>query len=391
MNASRPSLSKYVVLDDASARTDRIWLRVADRLASGQRASRRPISHMLALGAALAFAFVVGMFVMRSRAPSGWAQLETSGDAVTVALQDGSRLKLAPQTRLELRESSEVKVALELERGHVDCEVTPNRQRTFAVGAAGFEVLVSGTEFGVDLSRERNRLEVEVRAGEVKVHRRGQTKPEATLRAGQRWSIDLQGPPVSPAAPSDARVPPLAPALRDMSPRAAAPEDAGPASSPAPSPSSTSPSPATRPSSRALDARSARSSSESGQLGARRLLDQGNAARRAGDFDGAARAYELLLSTYPSDRRAGLAAFELGRLRMDRLGDVRGAVVPLEQAAKLVTDPGLREDAMARLVRAFELLGDKERCLDARGLYLDTHPTGVHVGSVAEACGVSKK
>jgi hypothetical protein len=127
------------------------------------------------------------------------------------------------------------------------------------------------------------------------------------------------------------------------------------------------------------------------QLGARLLLDQGNAARREGDLQGAARTFERLLSTYPSDPRAGLAAFELGRLRMDRLGDMRGAVVPLQTAIKLVTDPGLREDAMARLVRTFDSLGEKELCLEARGVYLETHSTGVHVGSVAEACGVNEK
>ncbi len=384
MSASRPDLSKYVVLDDVSVRTDRIWLRVSDRLERRQHSAGMRISQLLALSAALALAFVAGVFLTRSRAPSAWARLETSGEPIAVELRDGSRLTLQRNTRLDLNESSEAKVSLELEQGHLDCDVSSNRQRTFSVTAAGFEVIVFGTQFGVDLSRERNRLEVEVRAGEVRVHRGTQADPEATLNAGQRWAIDLEAAP-APAAPA-AGAPVAPPAL----PNAAwlpAP-DAGPASAAPPaSPPVNAPSaaPDTRPARPAL----APVPVPERQLGARRLLDQGNAARRVGDVGAATRAFELLLSTYPNDRRAGLAAFELGRLRMDRIGDVRGAVVPLQQAAQLVTDPGLREDAMARLVRVFELLGDEERCLEARGLYLDAHPTGVHVSSVAQACGVN--
>jgi hypothetical protein len=34
---------------------------------------------------------------------------------------------------------------------------------------------------------------------------------------------------------------------------------------------------------------------------------------------------------------------------MDRLGDLAGAIRALERAVQLLRDPGLREDAMARL------------------------------------------
>jgi transmembrane sensor len=379
VNAPRPNLSKYVVVDDVSARTDRIWFGVSERLARAPRSRRARFSMLLAWSAALALAFLAGVFFTRARLPTGWAQLETADDAVSIALSDGSRLKLARHTRLEVQDSSERKVSLKLDRGRVDCDVTPDRRRAFAVLAAGFEVIVTGTRFGVDLSPDHGRLQVDVQQGAVNVHHEGQARPEATLHAGQHWSIDLKQPTVSPVAPP----PPddHAPSPRMSSP--AAEPDAGPADAAA---AASEPRGVARSEAGGAPARNGVTQQQ--WNAARRLLDQANAARRKGDFAGAARAYDLLLTSYPRDGRAGLAAFELGRLRMDRLGDARGAIVPLQQASERLTDPGLREDAMARLVRALDTLGETSRCLEVRGLYLDAHPTGVHVTSVADACGV---
>lgn len=392
MSASRPNLSKYVLVSEASARGDRIWLRVADRLERPRHNARGPTPWVLTMSVALVIGLLAGLFLAARRAPTGWAQLETAGDVLSVKLQDGSQLTLERHTRLELRESSEVRVALELDKGHVDCDVTPNRRRAFAVAAGGFEVLVSGTRFGVDLSPERQRLEVDVRDGSVSVQRRGRSSPEAILHAGQRWAIDLRNPERAGSlavAPSTKEVLRALPVTPDALPVASLADAGSPPSAAAPS-AAASPSPVT-PAPPAASRSARHGSGKPRQVGARLLLDQANAARRAGDIRGAARAFELLLTTYPNDPRSGLAAFELGRLRMDRLGDVRGAVAPLQAAQRLVSDPGLREDAMARLVRAFDSLHQKERCLEARGAYLEAHPTGVHVGSVAEACEVNEK
>jgi transmembrane sensor len=393
MKVSRPNLSRYVVTGDTAARADRIWLGVSERLGRGQPNAGWRSSWVLASSVALAVGLVTGILVTLARAPSGWAKLETAGEGVTVQLQDGSRVTLERQTRLEVRESSDVKVALELERGHVDCDVVPNRRRAFAVSAGGFEVVVSGTRFGVDLSPERNRLEVDVRGGRVTVHRRDQTATEATLNAGDHWSIALRpGEGVSsPAAASGQGELPVVPETSARSLPVPSAADAGSTTAQG---SSVVVSPTTGTSSPSAPSKAAsteRASAKPRQSAAGLLLDQANVARRQGDLQGAARIFERLLSTYPNDPRAGLAAFELGRLRMDGLGDVRGAVAPFQTAIKLLGEPGLREDAMARLVRAFDLLGERELCLEARGVYLEAHPTGVHVGSVAEACHVNEK
>jgi TolA-binding protein len=119
---------------------------------------------------------------------------------------------------------------------------------------------------------------------------------------------------------------------------------------------------------------------------ARELLDAGNTARRGGDARAAADDYGQLLKKFPTDGRAGLAAFELGRLRMDRLGDLTGAVQALERAVQLAPGSGFREDAMARLVTAYAASGRSSDCVRARDAYLATFPAGVHRDAVSRTC-----
>jgi hypothetical protein len=394
MNAPR-DLARYVLLDETSERSERIVQAVSARLERPSPRSPKGLAMALALSAALALAFVAGRYAPHAAQPTGWAGLETAGDPVNLELHDGSRVRLAAQTRVALHESGTARVELELDRGHVDCDVAHVPERRFVVKAADYDVLVRGTQFAVELSPQKHELMVDVRSGWVEVYWRGRRDPEVGLHAGQRWSVALRDPlipastvaaaprPIGVPAPSQTERVPDAP----KAPPSATSSDAGPEGTPARVPLPAPPPP--RAPARAQAPQPSARAAPNG--GARELLDQGNAARRDGDVVGATRAYERLLATYPSDARAGLAAFELGRLRMDRLDDARGAVAPLEQAAKLASDPGLREDAMARLVRAFERLGDKERCFDARAAYLQEHPIGVHVRTVAEACGVGAK
>jgi len=204
------------------------------------------------------------------------------------------------------------------------------------------------------------------------------TVPEAVLETGGHWSVQLQ----TEAAP--ARLPPKEPSSAPQ-PAPAAPAVTQPSAdavvvAPAESRAARTVTPA---SSHGAVARR-----EAAQGGARLLLDQGNAARRRGDLTAAARAYQTLLAEYAEDARAGLAAFELGRLRMDQFGDLPGAITALQLAAQSLTDKGLREDAMARLVRAFERSQDLERCRAAREAYLEAYPVGTHVVAIAQACSI---
>jgi tetratricopeptide (TPR) repeat protein len=255
-------------------------------------------------------------------------------------------------------------MALDLEHGRVDCDITPRPGRHFTVAAAGVTVRVKGTKFGVELAPTRDRVNVDVVRGLVEVSWQNGAE-HRDLAAGEHWSIDLRRPATLDAPDAEAT---------------SATETAAAGDSAETAPSEPAPAESTK-----SGASSARAPHET-SVGARELLDLGNAARRAGDAAGAARAYEQLLTLHPTDGRAGLAAFELGRLRMDRLGDIQGAIQALQKAVMMAPGAGFREDAMARLVQAYARAGAIERCRSAQGAYLSSYPGGVHASAVAREC-----
>lgn len=318
----------------------------------------------------MAAATVTLHFVNERHARSAWQQaaLETASDTMAVALDDGSRLELAAQTKVRVSGNEPLSLALELEHGRVDCDITPRPGRHFTVSAAGVEVRVKGTRFGVELAPARDRVAVDVSRGLVEVSWNHGAE-HRDLAAGEHWSVDL-AQPSAPSAPPDS-------ASAEPAPSVALPSaEAAPAAS---TPSEPEPAP-----SASLHPSAVRAPASPG---ARELLDLGNAARRAGDVAGATHAYEALLAAHPSDPRAGLAAFELGRLRMDRLGDTSGAISALQKAVALAPGAGFREDAMARLVDAYAAAGALDRCRAAQAAYLKSYPNGVHATAVSRQCG----
>lgn len=380
MSTPRPALSTFVEVDTSRARTDRIWAAVQRRIDSAPAAQRRQAPRALLLAAALLAAFGAGLLLSWQAPPSGWAELQTAAGLTSVRLKDGSALTLDPHTSLSVRGQSERRVELALESGRVECDVTHVPERAFSVVAAGHEVLVRGTRFWVELSRERSELRVEVQSGRVEVRRTGAEQAVALLSAGQHWSVALDsqatGKEASVSSGNTGGLPVAAP-------RPAASPPAGPMSAPAPSPNSPA---AAASRERSAAQRTDKLRSSVAEQGARALLERANAARRRGDLAAAAQAYEQLLREHAGDARAGLAAFELGRLRMDEFHDVHGAIEVLQLAARTAREDASREDALARLVRAHQILRERERCRSARAEYLQAYPTGTHVLAVLKAC-----
>ena len=368
---TKPSLSQHVQVDTSPARIARVWDGVSARLqARPQRAQSR--FYRLAAVAALVAAVGVGgaLYVDHSRsagAPWQRAALETAGDDMVVDLDDGSRLELAARSRVEMVESSASALSVRLNHGRVECDLKPRPGRRFAVLAAGVEVRVTGTRFSVELSPDKRRVAVAVTRGSVEVYWPQGLEQSRRLTAGEQLSIDLSRPPAETASAAPERA--VAPDVAVAPEASAAPDEAEPTVEREPA------------------AREPRAPVTLENSSARELLDTGNAARRGGDSAGAARAYDLLLSKYGSDPRAGLAAFELGRLRMGPLHDLNGAVQAFKRAIALAPGSGFREDAMARLVEAYAALGRNAECRSARDAYLKSYPSGVHAGSVAEKCG----
>lgn len=380
--AGRSDLSRYIRVDISDARINASWARVSRRL-SPRANDRRGWMLGGAFAAAVAVVSLSLLFLGNSRTASVWqnAALQTAGDTLAVDLEDGSRLELSAHTRLELSESAPQSVRLELQKGGVHCEVAPNAKRRFSVVAAGVEVRVTGTRFSVSVAPSSDRVDVQVTKGSVEVTVLGEAKPARRLLAGERWSVERPLERKSIESAEATALAPSATALPQRSPAVSRPTEGSPSVGSERLAVGSAPSAV---GSGSVEAESERSL-ETGS--ARELLEIGNAARRTGDIARAARAYELLLAKYPKDGRAGLAAFELGRLRMDRLGNPAGAVQALQRAITHASGAGFREDAMARLVSAHAALGANARCREAQKAYLRAYPAGVHASSVASKCG----
>lgn len=119
---------------------------------------------------------------------------------------------------------------------------------------------------------------------------------------------------------------------------------------------------------------------------ARHLLDEAQRARFEGRPQDAARALDRLRRSFRRDRRAPLAAFELGKLRLETLDDPRGAEEAFRDAIALGPSSPFREDAEARRVEALSRMGDVAGCAAARDAYLARWSSGTYRRAVELYC-----
>ena len=387
MKADR-NLARYVQPSLSSSRLDRQWSVVAERTKKGAIGKRSYTALGLALAAAcvIALLFVVHPFRSKTVAFEG-AVLETSGtSSQLLTLADGSRVELAEATRLEFSTVRPDAVRLLLTRGAVDLDVAHVEGRSFTVAAAGVDVTVRGTRFRVALSESPvAELTVSVQRGRVEASRRGSGEPSREIAAGETWSTAV-----------------LAPG-REQSPAPSA--QGAPALVEEPSPAAVSPAPVEIGTSGEMGSRfselvKARKfgdayaalgphgfARELERADAKRLLELADAARFSGHVREAVTPLDRLRRKFRSDPRAALAAFELGRLRMDSLGDPSGASEAFADSIALAPSGPVREDAQARQVQALESMGDGARCAQARDAYLARFPNGIHASSIRGRCG----
>jgi TolA-binding protein len=351
-------LADHVRTDLSDERVERIWSGIAGRL-PGRRVRRRWFwAGGLATVAMAAAVLLLRPHVRDGQPDARWkdTHLEASAQTQSLTLPDGSFLTVEPGTRIDAAAHDPGDIRVALGQGRVLCDVTHRTGRSFVVVADDVEVRVVGTRFSVARAQGggASRVEVQVERGAVEV-RAGRSV--VRVEAGHAWSQTTRTGPLSDA-------PVLAP------PPPAAPDVPAPARPPA-SPHSRSASP------RAIAA--------AGDSVA--LFEQARGLWREGRIQEAVDRYQDLLTRYPRDPRAGLVAFELGRLRMDRLHDAPRAAEAFERAVALAPGAELREDAMARLVTARGAAGDLASCRQVQTRYLAAYPDGVHRRAVAAACG----
>lgn len=355
--------SRYVTPHVTDARVERLWSNVSQRL---ERPARRVWWGVL-LGGALTAAAAATFWLAQSQpAPVALGHVEAERATAQATLHDGSSFELAAGSALDVQQDRPASVALRLQRGQVSFDVTHREGRKFSVLAGDVEVRVVGTAFSVTTTDGATpRVEVSVLRGAVEVRSARRPGIVARVAAGQSWIQEaglreaMQG-----SLPNSPEAAPLSPAPSAENAPSAPVTESAPSAAAAPSGSATA-----------------------GVPSARELFEKAGESRRAGDAASAAHAYEELLRLHPGDGRAGLSAFELGRLRMDRLGDSAGAVSALERAVALNIGSSFREDALARLVTAYAAQGSVTACARARDRYLASYPSGVHASAVSTRCG----
>ena len=407
--------AEFMMPELSKSRLDAQWARISE-----QRTERKRQNVTIPALGVLTLAVALGVLwwprdTRSANDASVWeGSVVASDDApVEMTLPEGTHIQVDPRSEVKLLHSSAQAVQVRLGHGSAHFQVAKKRARRFSVNLGKVEVVVTGTQFRVyrTAGPGGERVQVQVEEGSVEVHR-GDGGVVA-LHAGENWSTVIASDnvladrasstpvqAVAQPAPSELPVPP-AHVKEQASPvevEAAEPTDAAERADESeglteanddradgennPRVSARGRHVAPRNESRRRALREARvAAADAGEL-----FDHANLARRAGRLEDAAELYADLVGQYPRDRRASLAAFELGRLRMDSLRDTRGAVSALERALKLDSRGTFAEDALARLVLAEEALGDRAGCSRARGRYLTRYPDGVHAQHVAERC-----
>lgn len=352
MKSSQGPAGQYLKPRISEERVRRTWSRILGRRALRRRQS---IAVRIAIVPAVALTIGVCAFVTLHRP----APRIVTGDSLTIASQgqprtfelaSGSSVELQPFASLTIAAADTSEQRVVVARGAARFHVTHDPTRRFVVSAGGVEVVDIGTVFMVAREgKDGEVVRVSVTTGDVEVRVGGQAP--RPLHAGESLTT------------SDASSVTETPAMRPVAPVADA---------------------AVEPSSASLEGGRTLSAVE--PVSAKSLLAAATAARQAGDAPAEAQALDTLRRRFPHDPRGPIAAFELGRLRMDELGDRHGALEAFRATIALGPSPLLREDAEARVVVLLDELGEEAGCRSSRDEFLSRYPSSVHRAPIQRRC-----
>ncbi len=366
--------------------------RILRQIAARRRVPRaRDVQARYALAAVAAASLIVGLFMGASwlassdrdrtargrlmvRGGGALSRFEVPEEAslsASYVLSDGSTISVQPGSVLTTTENDGQRLSLVLIRGEAVFDVVPSPRRWVVdAGLASVEVL--GTQFGVDRSDEEVTIRVE--RGTVRVRSEHLGRPERLLHAGEVVRVPNPSPNPGEAA------------AEDREQNGADEEDEGQVSTEAASGAR-----ATFPW-RDL-ARGGDYSGAYGQLGSEGLADQvgqarsieellllADVARLSGHPRDAVAPLEQAISEHSGHRRAAVAAFTLGRIHADVLGDPARAAWTFERCLALGPPEALHANALARLAEARAESGDHDGAQRAAEDYLRRYPDGSRAG-----------
>lgn len=366
MTELRAPIKKHVEDDVAEADAQRLWMGIVDRRA--RRHARRRARPLLVLAYAAFAATALWLWLGRGSAEHTLRPLETAQGgpprfrsderAARTELDDGSRVELEPRTELDILNNDGRAFVTVLRRGTATFDVRPGGERRWTIETGLGSVEVLGTRFTI--RKTERAVRVEVARGVVLV--RAQSLPERARRlgAGEQVVLTAEGAAApatsvtaSPSAEVEAPV-----ASRDSDPAS----DSGarhPVRAPAPAPSTA--------------AVTASSFDE--------LLRQADAARAAGDRDGAIAALRRALRDPAQDARRATAAFSLGKLLLET-GRPAEAADAFATCLRLSPPAALAEDALVRSIEAEARAGRLDRARALASDYERRYPLGRRRGEV---------
>lgn len=353
--------------------------------AAWQRSAAMPSQHATALAAASAVqsnhAPAVGTTTAAAmdvpRAPRVQARV---GAGERAWLSDGSLVQVTSSVGvLEVLRDDASEVGLRLLSGQGHFEVVRGKSRAFVVDAGEVSVSVVGTVF--DVARVEGRVRVAVAEGKVRVTARANALIVVSVVAGEERWFDAAGEasPVPSAIEAQAELGRKAHAVhRDSTARAGAP----------------------------LAAASWRSLTQAGKYDeayrslaqgavvdddASALMDAADAARLSGHPEMATTFLRRVAREHRHDPVAPLAAFTLGRVLLERLGQPAEAAEAFASARSLSPYGSLVQDALAREVEALSKAGNAHEAFLRARAYVEAYPNGRRLHAVQLYGGLARE
>jgi transmembrane sensor len=343
-----------------------------------QRKRRRAVRRA-ALAAAAACA-VAGVLVVARQPSRQLAQSQpdhpVSGGDHTLRLADGSLAKMVGErSELEVTHNTPERVAFKLLSGRAHFDVVPNPSRSFTVEVRPYRIEVIGTVF--DVERSEHEVAVHVTHGKVRVYGPYGAR-DVSAGDRQRFATEADEGTAAPRDPADADLVEDEEHVLEREEQEARPR-------------------ARRRGGAATAVPKWRSLSQSGDYEAafeslRRgaavdddpaaLMDAADAARLSGHPQSAVQYLERVVRGHRKSPVAPLAAFTLGRVYLDKLGQPDRAARAFELARSLAPSGSLAQDALAREVEALSKGGHADKANLRAQEYLKRYPSGRRVRAV---------
>jgi transmembrane sensor len=312
-------------------RERRVLARV--RAAIGDSRGRRPSPvRWMAVGSAALATVAVAVFLLWPTGPTPSMEepkvatvdppvAAPAPDPSLLQLADGSAARLSPGAEVEVTLQTATAIELRQRVGEVRYDVVHDPARSLTVDAAGVIVRVVGTVFTLDVAQDR--VEVDVESGHVEVD---DGERVSQVAEGHRLSVPVPGP------------------VEDTQPEEKEPVDR---TRVAPNPSVPV------------------------------LLEQADAARKARDWDSAARLLRKVIALRPGKLQSSSALFTLGRVERSRRRHAEAATAFRSCRTRSPSGP-LAEDALAEEATSWADAGAHDRARAAAGTYLERYPDGTH-------------